>query len=222
MFALPTNWPPSERDSMTEHNNFNWAQRLQAIAQSGLAYTNNPFDQGRYLEIEAIAAELMAQATDTPVKEVAAIFEAQSGYATPKIDVRGVVFKNEKILLVRELLDGGRWTLPGGWADINEPPSYAVEREVREEAGMIVHACKLAAVFDRNKHGHPAYPFHTYKMFVLCDLIAEATPDPVETADPTFFTLKNLPELSVSRVTAEEIKRMFDHLHDPALPTDFD
>ena len=222
MFALPTNWPPSERDSMTEHSNFTWAQRLQAIAQSGLAYTNNPFDQGRYLEIEAIAAELMAQATDTPVKEVAAIFEAQSGYATPKIDVRGVVFKNEKILLVRELLDGGRWTLPGGWADVNEPPSYAVEREVREEAGMIVHASKLAAVLDRNKHGHPAYPFHTYKMFVLCDLIAEATPDPVETADPTFFALKNLPELSESRVTAEEIKRMFDHLHDPALPTDFD
>jgi ADP-ribose pyrophosphatase YjhB (NUDIX family) len=164
----------------------------------------------------------MAQATDTPVKEVAAIFEAQSGYATPKIDVRGVVFKNEKILLVRELLDDGRWTLPGGWADINEPPSYAVEREVREEAGMIVHASKLAAVLDRNKHGHPAYPFHTYKMFVLCDLIAEATPDPVETADPTFFALKNLPELSESRVTAEEIRRMFDHLHDPALPTDFD
>jgi ADP-ribose pyrophosphatase YjhB (NUDIX family) len=207
---------------MTEPNNFTWAQRLQAIAQSGLAYTNNPFDQGRYLEIEAIAAELMAQATDTPVKEVAAIFEAQSGYATPKIDVRGVVFKNEKILLVRELLDGGRWTLPGGWADINEPLSFAVEREVREEAGMIVHASKLAAVLDRNKHGHPAYPFHTYKMFVLCDLIAEATPDPVETADPTFFALKNLPELSETRVTAEEIRRMFDHLHDPTLPTDFD
>lgn len=221
MFVRTAN-APSERDPMTEPNNFTWAQRLQAIAQSGLAYTNNPFDQGRYLEIEAIAAELMAHATDTPVKEVAAIFEAQSGYATPKIDVRGVVFKNEKILLVRELLDGGRWTLPGGWADINEPLSFAVEREVREEAGMIVHASKLAAVLDRNKHGHPAYPFHTYKMFVLCDLIAEATPDPVETADPTFFALKNLPELSETRVTAEEIRRMFDQLHDPALPTDFD
>lgn len=207
---------------MTEHKFFTWAQRLQAIAQSGLAYTSNPFDQGRYLEIGAIAAELMAQATETPVKEVAAIFEAQAGYATPKIDVRGVVFKNDKILLVRELMDGGRWTLPGGWADINEPLSVAVEREVREEAGMIVHASKLAAVLDRNKHGHPAYPFHVYKMFVLCDLIAEATPDPIETADPTFFTLKNLPELSETRVTEEEIKLMFLHHQDPAHPTDFD
>ncbi len=214
--------PPSERELMTEHKFFTWAQRLQAIAQSGLAYTSNPFDQGRYLEIGAIAAELMAQATETPVKEVAAIFEAQAGYATPKIDVRGVVFKNDKILLVRELMDGGRWTLPGGWADINEPLSVAVEREVREEAGMIVHASKLAAVLDRNKHGHPAYPFHVYKMFVLCDLIAEATPDPIETADPTFFTLKNLPELSETRVTEEEIKLMFLHHQDPAHPTDFD
>lgn len=207
---------------MSEQKNFTWAQRLQAIAQSGLAYTDNPFDQGRYQELEKIAAELMAEATDTPVKEVAAIFEAQSGYATPKVDVRGVVFKNEKILLVRELMDGGRWTLPGGWADINESLSAAVEREVREEAGMIVHASKLAAVFDRNQHGHPPYPFHTYKLFVICDLIAEATPDPIETADPTFFALKNLPELSQARVTAEEIQRMFDHLKNPTLPTDFD
>lgn len=207
---------------MTENKCFTWAQKIQAIAQSGLAYTNNPFDQGRYLELSRIAAELMASATGAEVTEVTAVFEAQAGYATPKVDVRGVVFKNDKILMVRELLDGGKWTLPGGWADINEPLSRAVEREVREEAGMIVKATKLAAVFDRNLHGHPPYAFHTYKMFVLCDLIAEATPDPLETSDPTFFAQKALPELSVSRVTEEEIKRMFVHLKEPALPTDFD
>ncbi len=207
---------------MTEFKNITWAQRLQAIAQSGLAYTKNPFDQARYIEMEHIAAEIMAEATKTPVTEVAAVFEAQSGYATPKIDVRGAVFKDDKILLVKELLDGGLWTLPGGWADINEPLSEAVEREVREEAGMIVKANKLAAVYDRNLHGHPPYPFHAYKMFVICDLIAEATPDPIETSDPTFFSIKNLPELSVNRVTEEEIKRMFVHHKDPVLPTDFD
>lgn len=207
---------------MTENKCFTWAQKIQAIAQSGLAYTNNPFDQGRYLELSRIAAELMASATGAEVTEVTAVFEAQAGYATPKVDVRGVVFKNDKILMVRELLDGGKWTLPGGWADINEPLSRAVEREVREEAGMIVKATKLAAVFDRNLHGHPPYAFHTYKMFVLCDLIAEATPDPLETSNPTFFAQKALPELSVSRVTEEEIKRMFVHLKEPALPTDFD
>jgi ADP-ribose pyrophosphatase YjhB (NUDIX family) len=159
-----------------------WSQRIQALAQSGLQYTQNPFDKERYHELSQIAAEMMAVQTESDAGEVMRIFSAQEGYATPKLDVRGAVFMGDKLLLVRELMDGGAWTLPGGWIDINEPPSQAVERELREEAGVIVKAKKLVAVFDRNMHGHPPYPFHAYKMFFLCDLIAEATPDPIETA----------------------------------------
>lgn len=207
---------------MTENSLLRWAQQLQALAQSGMAYTTNVFDNQRYDEVKQIAAEMMAAATGAELEEVKCVFDVQSGYATPKVDVRGVVFKDKKILLVRELMDGGRWTLPGGWVDINEPMSKAVEREVREEAGMIVTARKLAAVFDRNQHGHPPYPYHTYKMFVLCDLIAEATPDPVETAEPKFFGAGELPELSRARVTEEELQRMFTHLDNPELPTEFD
>ncbi|MHC1739601.1 MAG: NUDIX hydrolase [Anaerolineaceae bacterium] len=199
-----------------------WAQEIQALAQSGMAYTTNAFDQQRYQELRHIAAEIMAAADGAELKEVTSVFDAQSGYATPKLDVRGVVFKGNKLLFVRELLDGGNWTLPGGWVDVNEPLSKAVEREVREEAGMIVKAKKIAAVFDRNLHGHPPYPFHAYKVFVLCDLIAEATPDPLETAEPTFFDLKHLPTLSLARVTEEEIRRMHVHLKNPDLPTEFD
>jgi ADP-ribose pyrophosphatase YjhB (NUDIX family) len=199
-----------------------WAQRIQAAAQNGLAYTQNPFDKERFLDLEKLASEMMAQATGANLGEVQSVFEAQSGYATPKIDVRGVVFKGKKLLYVRELMDGGKWTLPGGWVDINEPPSLAVEREVREEAGMIVRARKIAAVFDRNMHGHPPYPFHTYKLFILCDLIAEATPDPLETSDPTFFAQNQIPELSTLRVTTEEIENMFIHLAEPDRATDFD
>ena len=199
-----------------------WAQRIQAAAQNGLAYTQNPFDKERFLELQKLSAEMMAQATGANLGEVQSVFEAQAGYATPKIDVRGVVFKGKKLLFVRELMDGGKWTLPGGWVDINEPPSEAVEREVREEAGMIVKARKIAAVFDRNLHGHPPYPFHTYKLFIICDLIAEATPDPLETSDPTFFAQDQIQELSTLRVTAEEIERMFIHLAEPDRATDFD
>lgn len=199
-----------------------WAQRIQAAAQNGLAYTQNPFDKERFLELQKLAAEMMAQATGANLGEVQSVFEAQSGYATPKVDVRGVVFKGKKLLFVRELMDGGKWTLPGGWVDINEPPSLAVEREVREEAGMIVRARKIAAVFDRNLHGHPPYPFHTYKLFILCDLIAEATPDPLETSDPTFFAQNQIPELSTLRVTEEEIEYMFTHIAEPNRSTDFD
>jgi ADP-ribose pyrophosphatase YjhB (NUDIX family) len=207
---------------MTAPKWLTWSQKIQAIAQSGLQYTQNPFDAQRYRELSHIAAEIMAVQTEADAGEVLRIFSAQEGYATPKLDVRGVVFKEDRILLVKELMDGGNWTLPGGWVDINEPPGFAVERELREEAGMIVKARKLLAVFDRNLHGHPPYTFHAYKLFFLCDLIAEATPDPLETADPSWFAEGNIPTLSVARVTTEEIGRMFEHHRHPDLPTDFD
>lgn len=199
-----------------------WAQQIQALAQSGLQYTQNPFDQERYRALSRIAAEMMAVQTEADAGEVMRVFEAQQGYATPKLDVRGVVFKEERILMVKELMDGGAWTLPGGWIDINEPPGLAVERELREEAGVIVKAKKLLAVYDRNLHGHPPYAFHAYKLFFRCELIAEATPDPVETSDPTWFGEDSIPPLSLARVTPEEIMRMFEHLRQPDLPTDFD
>jgi ADP-ribose pyrophosphatase YjhB (NUDIX family) len=207
---------------MIEQDLIRWAQQIQAHAQSGMAYTTNAFEQQRFQELRRIAAEMMTAATRAELEEVTSVFDTQSGYATPKLDVRGVVFKENKILMVRELMDGGNWTLPGGWVDINEPLSKAAEREVREEAGMIVKATKIAAVFDKNLHGHPPYPFHIYKMFVLCDLIAEATPDPLETSDPTFFGADHIPTLSRARVTEEEIQRMFAHLKNPELPTEFD
>jgi len=199
-----------------------WAQRIQAIAQSGAQYTENPFDNERYHQLSRIAAEMMEENTQAKPGEVKMVFESQCGYATPKVDTRGVVFKDGKILLVRELQDAGRWTLPGGWVDINEPPSQAVEREVSEEAGKIVKAKKLLAIYDRNLHGHPPGVFHTYKLFFLCELLGETEIAPYETAEPTFFAPDDLPELSLARVTPGQIKRMFDHLRDPQLPTDFD
>jgi ADP-ribose pyrophosphatase YjhB (NUDIX family) len=207
---------------MDTPNWLQWAQEIQALAQSGLAYTENPFDAGRYKALSRIAAEMMAATTGADLQEVLPVFEAQSGYATPKLDVRGVVFRDDKILMVRELADGGKWTLPGGWVDVNTPPSKAVQKEVREEAGVIVQATKVLAVYDRNLHGHPHYPFHTWKIFILCELLSEATPDPLETAEPSWFGERSLPELSINRVTAEEIHRMFEHHRNPDLPTEFD
>lgn len=199
-----------------------WAQHIQAIAQSGLLYTGNPFDVERYQKLSQIAVEMMIDGTSANAQAVQVVFDDQCGYTTPKLDIRGVVFKDEKLLFVRELADGGRWTLPGGWVDINEPPGMAVEREVLEEAGMLVKARKVLALYDRNLHGHPASIFHSYKIFMLCELIGNATASELETSDPTFFAQADIPELSISRVTPCEIVRMFEHLHDPALPTDFD
>jgi ADP-ribose pyrophosphatase YjhB (NUDIX family) len=199
-----------------------WARRLQAIAQTGLTYCQDKFDIQRYHEIRDIAAEMMASGAALPTPALLQnLFAQQSGYATPKIDVRVAAFRDEHILLVRELEDGC-WTLPGGWADVGEPPSVAATREVREESGYEVRITKLAAVFDRDLHGHPYYAFHTYKLFFISELAGGAPLNSEETADAQFFAEHHLPLLSLNRVTPSQIAHMFDHLRRPDLPTTFD
>lgn len=201
-----------------------WAQRLQAIAQIGLTFAKDPFDLDRYRQIREIAAEMLATGGEADVERVRDLFDQEIGYMTPKVDVRGVVFRGDTILLVREKLDGGRWTLPGGWADVGESASLATEREVWEEAGFRVKATKLLALLDRNKQNHPPYPFHAYKVFFRCELLDEEqhlTPN-VETEESGWFAEDALPELSVGRVTAAQIHRWFEHKRHPDWPTDFD
>lgn len=200
----------------------NRARRLQAIAQTGLTYCKDEFDIQRYHEIREIAAEMMAEGSSTEnAPELADLFAQQSGYATPKIDVRVAAFRDGRILLVRELEDGC-WTLPGGWADVGERPSLAAVREAREESGYEVRLTKLAAVFDRNLHGHPPYAFHAYKMFFLAEVVGGAAQNSHETADAQFFAEDQLPPLSLLRVTPSQIAHLFEHLRHPELPTSYD
>jgi ADP-ribose pyrophosphatase YjhB (NUDIX family) len=198
-------------------------QRIQALAQDGLTYAHNPFDLERYHALQSAAAHLMAEYSSQEFEKIDGLFAAQSGYATPKLDCRGVVFRGDNLLLVKELVDGG-WTLPGGWVDVGEPLSTAVEREVREESGYLVKARKLLAVDDRAnpRHGHPPFIFHTYKAFVLCDLLGGEPATSIETGGAEFFPEDAIPALSIMRVSSEQIQRMFAHHRDPLLPTEFD
>ncbi len=199
-----------------------WSKRLQAIAQNGLTFAGNPHDSERYTAIRQIAAEMLAQGSGLDLATVRGVLERDSGYATPKVDVRGVVFRGDELLLVRERAEG-RWTLPGGWADPGESPAENVVREVREESGFITRAAKILAVLDRSKHPHePPLAFDIYKLFVLCTLVGGCGTHSVETDGVGFFSEDNLPELSISRVTPGQIHRMFEHHRNPSLPTDFD
>jgi ADP-ribose pyrophosphatase YjhB (NUDIX family) len=165
----------------------------------------------------------MATGADTEMGEALDLFAQARGYETPKVDVRGVVFNESRILLVRELLDGGRWTLPGGWADVNDRPSEAVEREVWEESGYQVRAAKLLAVYDRRLHGHrPPHPYGIYKLFFRCQLLGGAPKRSIETDEAQFFASDEIPDLSLARTTPEEIARFFEHASHPDWPTDFD
>ncbi|MEH1848822.1 MAG: NUDIX hydrolase [Nostoc sp.] len=198
-----------------------WAQKLQAIAQNGLTYSENPFDIERYKQLRAIATEMMAAYSNVEHSYVLDLFSREVGYATPKVDVRGAIFRNDTILLVKERADGC-WTLPGGWADVGESPSQVVVKEVYEESGYQARAIKLLAVYDRDKQGHPPFPFYVYKLFFKCELIGGSPSSSIETEEVGFFPEDALPELSIGRVTPAQITRLFQHYRQPDLPTDFD
>ena len=201
-----------------------WLRELQGIAQTGLAFTRDPYDIERYEMLRDLAARIAAAHTGEPVDRIAGLFAGETGYATPKIDVRGAVFNAQgEILMVREVMDEGRWTLPGGWADVNLTPAENVVKEVREESGFDVRVRKIAGVWDRTRQGHtPAY-FSAAKLFYICDIVGGMARPSLETSEVAFFAEDALPsDLSLGRVLPQQLARMFEHHRNSALPTDFD
>ncbi len=198
-----------------------WLSELQAIAQAGRAYCKDTYCDERYDRIYALAAEIMEHYSDYSAEIVKDLFDKEYGYATPKLDTRAVIFKDNKILLVEER-DERLWSLPGGWADVNFSPSENVVREVKEESGFDVSATKLLALFDKQKHQHPPHFPHTYKCFFLCEIIGGEAATSHETSNVGFFAVNDLPPLSVHRVTKEQILHFFDMVKVSNLPTEFD
>jgi ADP-ribose pyrophosphatase YjhB (NUDIX family) len=200
-----------------------WAQQLQAIAQNGLTYSENHYDIERYQQIRRIAAEILATHADETPDYVYNLFNQEDGYATPKVDVRAAVFRDDKLLLVKEREDGC-WTLPGGWVDVGESPSKAIVREVHEESGYQTRVVKLLALYDRNhpRHGHPPLQHHVYKLFFQCELIGGTPTASFETESVAFFGATEIPGLSLTRVVPSQIARLFEHYHHPDWQTDFD
>jgi len=198
----------------------NWVRRLQSIAQNGRNYCKNEFDLQRYQQVEDIAAEIAAKYSDDELQTITAMFRAETGPATPKIDVRAAVISENQILLVKER--GNGWTLPGGWIDPGESPSEAAARETKEESGYEVKAVRLIAIYDRDRQGHPPCPFHVYKLIFLCDLVGGSPKISLETEAACFFQEDHLPALSESRVLSRQIKRAFAFARDRNLPADFD
>ena len=197
-----------------------WARRLQAIAQTGVAHEEpSVYDRERYEQVRRIAAEMLASNGD--VEAVDARLAAETGHATPKLDVRGAVIRDGEILLVRET-DG--WSLPGGWADVGESPAEAATREVLEESGYATRAVKLLALLDRDRQGYPPHPWHIWKAIFLCELTdGEQRELGPEADEARFFPRGSLPEpLRVNLSTRRLIERCFDHHEHAEWPADFD
>jgi ADP-ribose pyrophosphatase YjhB (NUDIX family) len=198
--------------------------KLAAIAQNGLVYGENNYDKDRYRQVSELAVDLLAVLSSHPASELAIELGRDTGYATPKIDVRGVIFdEQERVLLIQEKTDS-RWALPGGWADPGDTPSSAVTREVLEETGYHSYVIKLIACWDREVQGNPPpLPVHVYKLFFLCRPEGDVqAPAALETLDVGWFGLGELPPLSLGRVNPRQLERALAHHRDPALPTEFD
>jgi len=198
------------------------ARELRAIAQTGLAFTADRFDRQRYERVRELAGSMLALGSGADYGVILGILLADKGYATPKVVVRGAAFVDGRVLLVREISDG-KWTLPGGWADVNQTAGECVVREIAEESGFEARVLKLAAVHDYQRSNHPARHIDSiYKMFFICEITGGAARVSDETSEVAFFARGELPPLSLGRTTAAQIDSMFLHAERPDLPADFD
>jgi ADP-ribose pyrophosphatase YjhB (NUDIX family) len=200
------------------------AIKLAALAQDGLVYADSDYDRDRYQQVGRLAAELLATLSGRQAGDLALELGRDTGYVTPKVDVRGAIFDSrERVLLMRERADG-RWSLPGGWAEPGDAPSAAVTREILEETGYHSSAVKLISCWDRDLQDNPPpLPVHVYKLFFLCRPDgAVQQPAALETLDVGWFGVNALPPLSLGRVSPHQVERALAHHRDPALPTEFD
>ena len=198
-----------------------WAREIQALSQSGIAYSESDYDIQRYRRLMEIAGDIIAHHTALSRQSVLEDFTMQVGYATPKVDVRGAVVREGQILLVQERSDG-RWCMPGGWADVGSVPSEMVEREVREESGFDVTAQKVIGVYDANRSPEALEYYHAYKIVFLCSLVGgEARPSD-ETAAVGFFRLDGLPPLSKNRTDERHLRDVWAHARDGDRAAAFD
>jgi ADP-ribose pyrophosphatase YjhB (NUDIX family) len=194
-----------------------WVRELHSIAQAGLAYSRDPYDLERFEQLRQLSYTIAARCSAVTVAAAEGIFGGEKGYQTPKVDVRGVLFDGDRILLVREKEDGG-WALPGGWADVGLTPAEVVVKEIREEAGLDAEPVRLLGVLDKRRYAHPPYPNDTYKIFIRCRVVGGTAGAGLETSQVGWFPRHALPPLSATRNTAAQLVMMFAFLDDPTAP----
>jgi len=197
-----------------------WAREIFSLSQSGITYSENQYDIERYKRLQEISAEIIANQSETPKEMALDSFSMQAGYITPKIDVRGAVVRDGKILLIQERADG-KWAMPGGWADLGNSPASVAEREVWEESGFRVRAEKVVAVIDANRI-EPMEFYHAYKIIFLCELLDGEPRTSYETLAVDFFDPNHLPPLSSYRTNESMLQEVFAHVENPKRPTAFD
>ena len=189
------------------------AIELQSLAQAGLTYSKDKYDIERFERIREISAEILEEKSELSLDKVKDLFCNETGYQTPKLDTRAAIFKDDKILLVRER-GSNKWSMPGGWVDVNQSIRSNTVKEVKEEAGLDVEAERVIALQDRNKHNIPPYAYGICKAFVLCRVLDGEFQVNLETDKSEYFDLDNLPELAIEKNTKNQIEMCFQAYKD--------
>jgi ADP-ribose pyrophosphatase YjhB (NUDIX family) len=197
------------------------AKRINSLAQTGLTFTKDKFDRERYSELQELSITILNNITQIDTKKLDFVFNRDIGYQTPKVGIRAVVFKDNKILLVKEKMDD-KWCLPGGYADTGMLPCEIAVNEVKEESGFDVKPTRILGLIDYNKYQEKPFPFDLYQIFMECEIIGGQAQTGIETSDVGFFEITELPELSVRRVTKEQILKMHELYKDKELKPIFD
>lgn len=197
------------------------AKKINSISQTGLTFTKDKFDRERYSELLALSIQILNNITEIDSKKLEFVFNRDIGYQTPKVGVRAVILRDDKILLVKEKMDG-KWSLPGGYADTGMLPSEIAVSEVKEESGFDVKPVRILGLIDYNKHQERPFPFDIYQLFMECEIIGGKPQTGIETSDVGFFEIHNLPELSERRVTKEQVFQMYALYKDKELKPIFD
>ncbi len=193
---------------------------IQSLAQNGLAYTNNVYDKERFGRLRDISAEMLSMKSDLSLEKVKDLFCSEKGYQTPKLDTRAVIFKDDKILLVKE--NNGTWSLPGGWVDVLESVASNTVKEAKEETGLDAVPKRIIAIQDRNKHNKPIYAYGICKIFVLCEVIGGKFEKNIETIETNYFSLDELPLLAEAKTNKEQIEMCFKAVNDESWQVQFD
>ena len=207
---------------MNDNDYLNLLKRLKAVADTGLLYSTNEYDKERYTEIQHISFQLLQQISGQPIETLKEIFSTAKDYPTAKVDIRVFVLSpDQKVLLVKETTDG-KWSLPGGWADIGFSPKEIAVKECKEETGLDVVPVRLLAVFDKKFHAHPHEPFYVYKMVIHCEAVSSFSSKGFDIADVQYFSITELPELSEYRILKSQIELLFQIASSPGNDVYFD
>lgn len=194
---------------MSKNEALNLIKRLKSLADTGLVYAESGYDIDRYRELKEISLRLMAQVTNESFEVLKDFFMPEADYPTVKVDVRGFVLnESDEILMAKESIDG-KWTIPGGWADVGDSPSEAVIKEIKEETGFDAEVIRLLAIYDKRCHPHPPEPFYIYKIMFFCKVSGGELKHGFDMQGADFFPLNKLPELSTDRILEPQLRQLF-------------